>query len=334
MAILSVVLLAAAVDAHGGALDAVAEQTARALASTEAPSVIVSAPLESDQPAPKGEQLALRVASLVAGRLGTRARAYPQTVPLPAARAIAGRASTLVYLRSEVARGDLRTTVDVYAPTANAWDRVRNPMASPIGHTFSSAKVDAEVRTFLVPLLLEQSSVHRAHHDEGDVLAAACGDVDGDGGDELLLVSRVRVALGRVVGGRFVAERAVPWGKLSATLPVPMRQPLAGAVVSREVVYVGSTDRSGVELAPDLALRAPLVGVPAAGGDQVVCLRPEPSAGAFDGAPVGCSPSRELGPKMALPAPRFDAFASANVRDTAGSVHDVVAVREPSGRSS
>jgi hypothetical protein len=329
---LSLALFASAGDAHGGAVQAVAQETAQQLAAIVAQTVVVSAPLESDQPAPKGDGLALRVAALVAGRLGARAHAHPQTALLPAALAIAGRSNALVYLRSEVKKGDLRTTVDVYAPTANVWDRLRNPTAAPIAHAFTSARIDAEVRTFLTPLLLEQASVHRAHHDEGDVLAAACGDVDGDGGNELVLVSRKRVSLGRVVGERFVSERTMPWTNLATMLPVPMREPLAGAVVSTGAVYVGSTDRGGLELAPDLALRAALVGVPAAGGDDVVCLRPEPAAGAFDGAPIGCLPRGEPGPKMALPAPRFDAFASANVIDPAGEVHAVVAVREPSGR--
>ena len=89
----------------------------------------------------------------------------------------------------------------------NAWDRIRNPLPSPIGHAFSSVKIDAEVRSFLTPLLLEQASVHRVKHDEPDVIAAACGDVDGDGGDELVLVSRERVSMGRIRGDKFVVER-------------------------------------------------------------------------------------------------------------------------------
>jgi hypothetical protein len=331
IALLSVALFASAVSVHGGAVVVVAEDVARQLGASATSGVVVSAPLESDQAAPKGDALALRVASLVAGRLGPHARVHPTTATLPAARAIAGHSATLVYVRSELTRGDLRTTVDVYAPTANAWERVRNPTMSPQSHAFSSAKIDAEVRTFLLPLLLEQSSVRRAHHDEVDVLAAACGDVDGDGGDEILIVSRTRVVLGRVVGAKFVAERSMPWAKLSAPLPVPMRPPLAGAVVSRDALYVGSTDRGGVELGPDLVPRGPLAGVPA-GGEKLVCLRPQPAAGAFDGAPIDCSPGRDLGPKMALPAPRFDAIAFASVIDASGVANDVVAVREPSGR--
>jgi hypothetical protein len=238
-----------------------------------------------------------------------------------------------VYLETEIVRGDLRATIDVYSAMANAWDRIRNPLPSPTSHSFSSAKIDSEVRTFLTPLFLEQASVHKAHHELGDVLAAACGDLDGDGGDELALVTRTRIVTGRVVGDKFVAERTASWSALAPALPVAMREPLATAAVATNAVYAGLTDRGGVSLTPDFAGHAALRGLPApAGDDDVVCLMPEPSAGAFDGAPTGCAGSREDGPKMALPAPRYDAFAAANVADAAGAIRTVVAVREPSGK--
>ncbi len=240
-----------------------------------------------------------------------------------------------MYVQTAIAQGDLRATIDVYPSMANAWDRIRNPLPSPTGHAFATAKIDAEVRAFLAPLLLESATVDRAHHDEGDVLAAACGDVDGDGGNELVLVSAARVAVGRVRGGQFVPERAAAWDAIGPRSPVPMREALAGAAVVHGAVEVGSTSRGGVRLDPDasgLAVGATLVGLPAWGGDGVVCLMPEPSAGAFDGAPVGCDVRRDPRPAMAVPAPRFDAFGAASVRDAFGHERLVVAVREPSGR--
>lgn len=315
-----------------GAVDAVAQEAAQGLGQTPSSSVVVAAPLATDQPAPRGEELALRIAALLAGKLGTGAHVHPQTAQLATARAIAGRASALVYVQTELSRGDLRTTVDVYPSMANAWDRIRNPLPSPTGHAFSTAKIDAEVRVFLAPLVLEQASVHRARHDEGDVLALGCGDVDGDGGDELVLVSRSRVAMGRIKGGKFVVERAAPWGSLAPRAPVPMREPLGGAVVVAGKVDVGTTDRSSLSLTADFVGHTPLSGLPAWGGDGVVCLAPEPSAGAFDGAPFDCVDARENRPKLAVPSPRFDAFAASNVVDAAGAARSIVAVREPSGK--
>jgi hypothetical protein len=315
-----------------GAVETVAQEAAHELGRIPPSSVVVAAPLLTDQIAPRGEELALRVATLVAGRLGAGARGHAQTAQLATARALAGRASALVYVQTEVAKGDLRATVDVYPSMANAWDRIRNPLPSPTGHAFSTAKIDAEVRAFLAPLMLEQASVHRARHDEGDVLAVACGDLDGDGGDELVLVSRARVAMGRVKGGRFVVERSVPWSALAPSAPVTLREPLAGAVIAAGALEVGTTDRGAVRLTTDLAGHAPITGLPAWGGDGVVCLAPQPSAGAFEGAPFDCDATRASRPRLAVPAPRFDAFAAANLVDAAGSTHSIVAVREPSGK--
>jgi hypothetical protein len=315
-----------------GALDVVAQEATQSLGQTPRAAVVVAAPLSADQPSPKGDDLALRIAALVAGRIGAGAHAHPQTAQLATARAVAGRASALVYVQSEIAKGDLRTTVDVYPSMANAWDRIRNPLPSPTSHAFASAKIDAEVRAFLTPLVLEQATVHRARHDEGDVLAAACGDVDGDGGDEIVLVSAARVTLGRVRGGKFVAERTAAWSALAPRAPVPMREPLAGAVVTRGAIDVGSTDRAAIALTPDFVAHTPLLGIPAWGGDGPVCLMAEPSAGAWDGAPFDCAQSRSPKLKMAVPAPRFDAFAADTIADASGNARLVVAVHEPSGK--
>jgi hypothetical protein len=316
----------------GGAVDTVAREAGQSLGAVPPASLVVAAPLASDQAVTKGDELALRVAALVAGRIGPSARASSQTAQLATARALAGRASALVFVQSEIAKGDLRATVDVYPAMANAWDRIRNPLPAPMAHAFATAKLDAEVRAFLTPLVLELSTVHRFKHDEGDVLAAGCGDVDGDGGNEVVLVSRGRVAIGRVRAGAFVAEHAAPWASLGPRLPVPMREPLGGAVIMLGAVDAGTTDRGGVALTPDLAGHIPLAGVPVPAGDGPVCLIPQPSAGAFDGAPIDCSPSRDPKPKMAVPSPRYDALAAASVVDAQGSEKQVVVAREPSGK--
>ncbi len=181
-----------------GAMEAVAQEAAQSLAQTPASSVVVAAPVASDQPAPRGRRA--RAANRRARRRPhwrRRPRARPPA-QLATARAIAGRASALVFVQAEIAKGDLRLTIDVYPSMANAWDRIRNPLPAPSSHAFASAKIDAEVRSFMTPLVLEHADVHRAHHDEGDVLAAACGDVDGDGGNE----TRPRLAGTRRGGAR------------------------------------------------------------------------------------------------------------------------------------
>jgi hypothetical protein len=138
--------------------------------------------------------------------------------------------------------------------------------------------------------------------------------------------------MGRIRGGRFVPDRTAAWDAIGPRAPVPMREPLAGAAVMEDAIDVGSTARGGVRLDADLRLGETLVGLPAWGGEGVVCLVPEPSAGAFDGAPVGCDVRRDPRPAMAVPAPRFDAFGAAAIADADGHERLVVAVREPSGR--
>ncbi len=315
-----------------GSVDAVAQDAAQGLGPTPTAVLVVAAPLVSDQATPRGDELSLRIAALVAGRLGSGARAHAQTAGLAAARALAGRASALVFVQSEIHQGDLRTTLDVYPSSANAWDRIRNPLPSPSGHAFATAKLDAEVRSFLAPLSLEQASVRKFRHDEGDVLSAACGDVEGDGGQSLVLVTRARVAVGRLREGHFVAERTAAWSALARRAPVPLREPLASAVVTPGAIALGTTDRGGLTVTPDLAGHTVLSGIPAWSSEGLVCLRPDASVGAFDGAPVDCASLRDDKPRLAVPAPRFDAFASARFVDAAGATRTAVAVREPSGR--
>ncbi|HLK41196.1 MAG TPA: hypothetical protein VKU41_30805 [Polyangiaceae bacterium] len=315
-----------------GALDAATREAGKSLVAPSGASLVVAAPLASDQSVIKVDDLALRVAALLAGCIGAGARAHPQTAQLATARALAGRASALVYVQTEIARGDLRVTVDVYPSMGNAWDRIRNPLPSPTGHAFATVKVDAEVRSYLSPLLLEQASISRARTDEAEVSALACGDFDGDGGNEIVLVSRERVALGRIRDGAFVVERAASWGTLGPKLPVPMREAIGGAVVQTGRIAIGTTERGGVALSSDFGKHDALAGIPVWGGDGPVCLRAEPSAGSFDGAPIDCAPTRDIRPKMAVPAPRFDAFAATTASDAAGVPRLVVAVREPSGK--
>jgi hypothetical protein len=332
LASLASVAFATRASFAAGAVESAAASAARGLGPVPGRSVVVAAPFESDEKAPKGDELALRVAAFVARTIGDGARPRTATADLARARAVADDARSLVFVTASVAGGDLRVTAFVYPVVRNVWDRVRSPLPAPTAHAFAAAKIDAEVRSFLMPLFLEQATVRHFSHGETGVLAAGCGDADGDGGNELLLVSRDRVLLGRLRDGAFAPDHAAAWADLAPRLPVPMREPLGGAVVGVDAVLAGSTDRGGVSLSREL--RAPaafLAGLPSWGGAGAVCLTAQPAAGAFDGAPIDCAPARDPKPAMAVPAPRFDAFAADNVASADGRVLPVVAVREPNG---
>jgi hypothetical protein len=298
--------------------------------------MVVAAPLASDTQTTKGDELAMRIATLVAGRIGPAARAHPQAVQLGTARAAAAKSGGLVYVQPEIAKGDLRVTADVYTTQSNAWDRVRNPLPPPTAHAFAAAHVDAEVRAFLPPILLEQASLHRAAHEEGDVLAAACGDLDGDGGDELALVSRSRVAIGRLVHGKFESVAAADWPSLALRAPAPLREPIGTAAIAPSptgdmALWAGSTDRGGVRLAAGFAAHAPLLAIPLGVGDVVACATPSPGAGAFEGLLSGCADTGAQTVLFAPPTSRFDAFAAAPITARDGSTRTVFAAREPGG---
>jgi hypothetical protein len=313
-----------------GALEALARDAAAGLGVVPQAAIVVAAPLMSDQPAPKGDEIATRVAALTAGKIGGSARPHPQAAQLGIARAIAGKGGALVFVQIEIAKGDVRATVDVYPAMKNAWDRIRNPAPAPTAHAFASAKIDAEVRAFLAPILLEQASVHKATQGEGDVLAMACGDF-GDG-VELALVSRARVAVGRVRGGAFEVEHFAMWSALSARSPAPLREPMATATFSRGALFAATTDRAGVSLASDLTLRSLLGGVPVAAGDGVACVSTDAGASALAGPAVSCTERGDSAEQMTLPVARFDAIGAATLVSRDGREQPLSAAREPSGK--
>ena len=321
---------------HASAIVHIATEIAQGLGEVPAGALVGVSPLVSDVPAPKGEELALRVATHIAGRLGV-AHAHPQPTTLSVARGVSGRAASLVYVQLEIAKGELRATADLYPVVSNGWERLRNPAPGPRAHAYAGAPLDAEVRTFLQPIVLEQASLHKAKHDETDVLAIGCGDVDSDGGNELILATRTRVALGKLRGGRFEVLRATPWTQLASRVPVPMREPIASIVVPRGhrgELLVGMTDRGAVAVDAKLLTRRQLTGLPIPGADGEACAFASPEISAFEGSGVACVPPRNGEPAAVLPAPaaRFDAIASLDLVGKDGSITQVVAAREPTGK--
>lgn len=286
-------------------------------------SLVVASPLVSDVPAPKGEDLALRIASLLAGKIGGETRAHPQTATLAGARAVAGKAKALVFLGIEIQKGQLRITADRYPVLGNSWDRLRLTAPPPSAHAFAQAPLDAEVRTFLAPIVLEQASLTKAGHSEGEVLAATCGDVDGDGSIELVLVSRARVAIGRIRGAQFVPQTVAPWSALAPLAGAPLREAIGGAWLEGPGrLYVSTTDRGGAVVDGALALRERFLGVPFGGR----CALPKPEIGGFFGNLVACAAA--VKPDATKTPPRFDAGAAMHRIKPNGTEDDLVVVRD------
>jgi hypothetical protein len=339
---------------HAGAILHIAHEIAQGMGQVPAGAIVVASAITTDIPAPKADELAVRIAAQVAGRIGV-AKAHPQPAALAVARGLSGRAASLVYLQLEIAKGELRVTADLYPVVSNGWERLRNPVPGPRAHAFAMAPLDAEVRGFLVPVLLEQATLHKIKHEEGDVLAVGCGDVDGDGGLELVLVTRARIAVAKIRGGKLVVQRTAAWTTIASRTPVPMREPLASVLVSprghRGEILVGTTDRGGVAVDAALVARRALTGLPVTGGEGEGCAAPSPETGAYEGNVLPCdlpivakpggagaaaktaaSKPVEPLPLFIPPTPRYDAIATLDAIGRDGSFAHIVAVREPGGK--
>jgi hypothetical protein len=334
----AVVLAWAAAARAESALGTLAPEVARSLGAVPANAIVVAAPLASDVPAPKGDELAARLAALIAGKLGPTAHSRPESAPLSVARAAAAKGGALVYMQAEIVRGALRVTADLYPVLSNAWDRVRVPTPPPRAHAFASAPLDAEVRTFLTPVVLEQARVHKVKHDVGEVLAAACGDLDGDGGMELVLATRERVVWGHIRGTSLVVARSASWRALGARAPVPMREPIATLAVApargrpAAELLAGITDRGGIAVSADLLASAPLSGMPLGAPGAAGCALPDPAASAFASPLIDCRAARDARDALELPVARFDAFAGAELVGKDGIARALLAMREPGGK--
>lgn len=321
-----------------GALVVLADALKGALGPIPQGALLVVAPPKSDVALTRGEELSVRIGQIVSGKLG--ARAHEKSVQLGTARALAGRASSLVFVQPEIEKGELRLVGDVFPVVTNGWERLKNPVPGPSAHAFAHAPIDAEVRAFMPPIALEQVKVTKAKHAEGDIVALACGDIDADGAQEIALVSLAKVVVGRIgptspASSAFRAEKTALFRDLGPRLAVPSREPLGGAIVLPEgghgALLVGTSERGGMALGPDLRLRHMLTGLPVAGSFGCASLVPE--MGAFDGLRA-CSTSHPL-PGLVAPSalpPRFDAVAELAYVDARGAFHTAIVTREPSAK--
>jgi hypothetical protein len=292
--------------------------------------IVCTAPLRSDESAPRGTELAAKMASLVAGKLANSI-ARPEPIAIAAAQAVARRASFLVYLQSEIAAGQLRVTADVYPASDNVWERAREPIPAPTAHAHAAGRIDGEVRSYLAPVPLVGSRIDRATVEEKEIVALGCGDLDGDGTLEIVTLSRRRVAVGRARGGRFITLRTAALRDFSGIAPTPLREPLGGVAIvatrrGRPQLDIGISDRArGVRLDGDLHLLGAIQGVPFATPYGDACMRFQGSTLATT---VGkCAETDVAPPSFASDAP-LDAAASGAFVSPRGVVRTVDAARD------
>lgn len=307
---------------RAGALSELGCEARSALGGLPPGALLVAAPLVTDAKPRAANELSQRIVTVIAGALGVKASSEGAT--LSRARTLAAAHGTLVHLSAEVARGELRVTLDVYPVPRNFWDRVRDPEPNPKAHGFASRRLDAELRTFFPPVPLVAQRIDKAISTDKTPVAVACGDVDGDGALEIVLVGRARVQLGRARGGRFVSVASATWSELSPLSRAPLREPIASASIEPgRFVDIGLSDRlEAVRLNGSLHPVAKL-------GRRL----PWPGGGCskIQGTSVRqeVEPCQAGDPPVALPQPEkpVDALAGALVLDRKGGVRSVRAAR-------
>jgi hypothetical protein len=241
--------------------------------------------LKSDRELPAPDVLRERVQSAVAAALGPRG-----AEPKAGERS---RRQLSVELTIEKSAGVLRVTADVRRATG-LWQRIRHAKPSAERHGFVEAPLDAELRALIPPPPLVVSEVLKLKAPERGIVAMACGRLGNDGGQELALVSRSSVRVGRVVGRVFTERKRAAWSALSAVAAAPLREPIASAEITPDgALRVGLSDRrDGLTLSRGLDVLARFEGLmPAPGGGCVErsslgvlarfqsCSRPGPATG-------------------------------------------------------
>ena len=214
--------------------------------------------LKSDRELPAADALRERVQSAVAAALR----------PAGSAPSSGDPSKLRVELAIEKSGGVLRVTAELRRATG-LWQRVRHKKPSAEQQAFVEVALDAELRALIPPPPLVVSETLKLKAPERGIVAVACGPLGSDGGQELVLVSRSNVRVGRVAGRAFSERKRIAWAALSAIAPAPLREPIATAEITAQgTLRVGLSDRrDGLELSRDLAVTARYDGaLPGPGG--------------------------------------------------------------------
>ena len=240
----------------------------------------VLGPAEGSDAVADGAALRAQILRLVVGKLGTEARAV-EAADAAGLLASTGDAPGYLWLMPRIAGGRLVVGADAYAVPRTVWAKARQAEPRPMRHAQAHAAIDAEVRTFLGKVAFGET-VTKFGDADPEIQAVACGDLDGDGLNDVVTVTRSRVLRLRLDrdGGKVVREQEAKWEDLAPIAPVPLRQPLAFATIvegptashARGHVDVTITDRRGsLRLGPSFDEPLAMKGKAVPHGDRTAC---------------------------------------------------------------
>jgi hypothetical protein len=190
--------------------------------------------------------------------------------------------------------GVLQLVVSHQQVTRNIWDRTRKKMnAVMLGNTFLQERFDAELQSFFAPAPLEALRLHKATTPLTEpVLALACGDLDGDLGNELMILTAEHLLRGRVKAGTFVEESRRRLRDVTNLAPVPFREPLGRLALNQRHVLLWHSSYQPVQTDGDFAFQSTLPGLVLAGGPIPICMKSSPVEAAADFRTIApCFPS-------------------------------------------
>jgi hypothetical protein len=308
---------------RGSAISEIACDIALGLGTIDSGPLVVSAPLESDSEIKNAARLTARLTRVVAGRLSGAARAHEKPAPFARAQALSQRYKRLIHLVPVLAHGKLSVTADLYAAERGFWERVRDPRPPPLAHAFAERALDPEIRSFMPKVPLIARHVDEVPLFDRPVVALACGDVGADANADIVMMTRRRVAYGRVKGGKLVLHVDRNWHDLSPVAGSPLREPLATSVITGDgSVIVGSSDRAR-------ALRLDAWGRPIQDTEQRL-LWPSGGCSKLEERAISSRVEPCLGfsaPAKTALAGSFDAVAGAALIGTSGKLRVVQAGR-------
>ena len=285
--------------------------------------LVVAAPAVGDQRVALPAPLTERLTALVAAKLGPAAQVSAQALTLADAQRAASSARGLIYLSVALHRDRLEVAADSYLGAGHFWQRVRSPGLHLQNHALARSPLDPELRALFPAIPLLVTRIDKAIAPERDIVALACGDVRGDGSEELATVGRRKVQVGRLENGRFNARASMSWADNSAVAASPLREPIATCTLPEPGrLWVGLSDRAdALELSGALKVEHAWHGVmPWPGGG---CTR---RAGlGYSGQAQAC-PGSPVQPIVDFATP-LDAFATRSLANREGQPHTVRVAR-------